>query len=181
MPLDEPLVVVAFDKSADYGSCRIECLEAVHVEALLLQGAHEALNDTIALGFSHKCRSGADVRPGELPLKLDCGVLRSPVVPESKSQGDLGSVGSKVRPYPLANGLECCPAVSPLGHIVPHDLSRAVVNSCKEPAPSLALGVEARPVSALELIGPLGTNATAAICHRAHVPAAPEQGARFLA
>jgi len=71
--------------------------------------------------------------------------LRSPVVPKSKSQGYLGAVGSKVPTYTLADRLECCPAVSLLGDVVSHDLSGAVVNGCKEPAPALTLRIKAHP------------------------------------
>src|SRR5690625_6105691 len=84
VPLDEPLIVVFLDEGADYGSCLIECLEAVHIQALFLQRTHEPLNDTVALGLAHKCRARADPKPGELSLKLGSGVLRSPVMPEPK-------------------------------------------------------------------------------------------------
>src|SRR5690625_2211171 len=161
VPLDEPLIVVFLDEGADYGSCLIECLEAVHIQALFLQRTHEPLNDTVALGLAHKCRARADPKPGELSLKLGSGVLRSPVMPEPKAQGYLGAKGSKVPTYTLADRLECCPAVSLLGDVVSHDLSRAVVNCRKEPAPALPLRVEARRIGAPELIRALGANRTA--------------------
>src|SRR5690625_2282979 len=63
--------------------------------------------------------------------------------------------------YTLADRLECCPAVSLLGDVVSHDLSRAVVNCRKEPAPALPLRVEARRIGAPELIRALGANRTA--------------------
>ena len=68
MPLDDPLVVVTFDEGAYYGSCIIERLEAVHIQALLLQGTHEALDNAVALGLAHKRRARADPKPGELSL-----------------------------------------------------------------------------------------------------------------
>src|SRR5215831_4541996 len=51
-PLDEPLAVVAIDELRDHSAGLLERLEAVEVEALLLQGPHEALDDTIALRFA---------------------------------------------------------------------------------------------------------------------------------
>src|SRR5690625_1918057 len=63
--------------------------------------------------------------------------------------------------YPLADGLERRPAVPLLGHMVPHDLSRAVVDCAKEPAPAFLLGIEARRVSSPEFIWVLGANRTA--------------------
>src|SRR5690606_36842164 len=114
-----------------------------------------------AVQLAHKCRARADPKPGELSLKLGSGLLRSPVMPRPKAQAYLGAKGSKVPTYTLADRLECCPAVSLLCDVVYHDLSRAVVNCRKEPAPALPLRVEARRIGAPELIRALGANGTA--------------------
>src|SRR5499427_9866206 len=47
--LDEPLGVVAGDELADDPTRLGETLEAMEIEALLLQRAHEALDDAVAL------------------------------------------------------------------------------------------------------------------------------------
>src|SRR5262245_15089550 len=50
---DEPLVVVASDELGDHGPGLLQRLEAVEIEALLLQRPHEAFDDAIALGLAH--------------------------------------------------------------------------------------------------------------------------------
>src|SRR5690606_2206629 len=130
-------------------------------QALFLQRTHEPLNDTVALGLAHKCRARADPKPGELSLKLGSGVLRSPVMPEPKAQGDLGAKGSKVPTYTLADRLERRPAVSLLAGVVSRERCSAVVKARREPAAALPLRVEARRIGAPERIRARGANGTA--------------------
>ena len=51
-PLNEPLGVVAGDELADDPTRLGETLEAMEIEALLLERAHEALDNAVALGLA---------------------------------------------------------------------------------------------------------------------------------
>ena len=58
-PLDEPFGVVPRDELADDPARLRESLEAMEIEALLFEGAHEVLDDAIALGLTHLRRREA--------------------------------------------------------------------------------------------------------------------------
>src|SRR5215813_11364895 len=61
--LDEPLGVVARDELADEPARVGETLEAMEVEALLLERPHEALDDAIALRFADVRRRDRHPQP----------------------------------------------------------------------------------------------------------------------
>src|SRR5205085_3447195 len=86
---DEPLGVVAGDELGDDAPRLGEALEAMEIEALLLEGAHKALDHAVALGLP-------DVRWGDRhpqPLHLvDPGigdVLRTPVATDPQPARDV--------------------------------------------------------------------------------------------
>src|SRR5512132_1230674 len=88
-PLDEPLGVVPRDELADEPARLGEVLEAMEIEALLLERAHEALNDAVALRLPDV--RGRDRHPQPLHL-IDPRVrdgLRAPVAPDPESTGDV--------------------------------------------------------------------------------------------
>src|SRR5690606_39574594 len=53
-----------------------------------------------------------------------CRVLRPPIVTQAQAQCDLRRKTSKVPAYALAHGLERCPAIPFLRHMMPDDLVR---------------------------------------------------------
>src|SRR5690349_3540995 len=87
--LDQPLGVVPCDELTDDLLRLLEARELVQVDALLLERAHEALDDAVALGLAHVGRR--DRAPEPLHL-VDPGVgdiLRPPVAADLEPPGDL--------------------------------------------------------------------------------------------
>src|SRR5947209_2859101 len=83
--LDEPFGVVLRDELADDPSRLLKALELVQVDALLLERAHEALGDPVALRFADVRRR--DRAPEPLHL-VDPGVgdvLRAPVAADRQA------------------------------------------------------------------------------------------------
>ena len=70
------------------------------------------------------------------------------------AEGDLRRDRAEGRRHPLADRLQGRPPIADLRDVPAHDLGRVVVDRPEEPAPALALGVEARRVRAPHLIGP---------------------------
>src|SRR5438128_12499361 len=84
--LDEPVGVVLHDELADDPSRLLKALELVQVDALLLERAHEALGDPVALRFADVRRR--DRAPEPLHL-VDPGVgdvLRAPVAADRQAR-----------------------------------------------------------------------------------------------
>src|SRR5262249_8013353 len=140
-PLDEPLVVVALDELRDHSTGLLERLEAVEVEALLLQGPHEALDDAIALRFAHV--RGRDRNPEPLDL-VDPGVgdvLRPPVAAERKPAGDVLPEVTEGVAHALTDRLEGRPPIAELRDVPPQELVDPVIDGPEEPPPPLALRI----------------------------------------
>ena len=90
--LDEPLGVVAHDELPDEPTRLGQTLEAMEIEALLLQRAHEPFDDAVALRLADV--RGRDRHPQPLHL-VDPrigDVLRAPVAsdPQATGSGELG-------------------------------------------------------------------------------------------
>src|SRR5215831_7011892 len=147
-PLDEPLAVVAIDELRDHSTGLLERLEAVEVETLLLQGPHEALDDAIAFGLADVRRRDRDPQPLHLVDPRVGDVLRPPVAADREAPGDVLLEVAESMAHPLANGLQGCPAIPELRHVPAQELVDPVVDDPEEPAPPLALGVEARGIGA---------------------------------
>src|SRR5262245_52494046 len=82
--LDELLGVVARDELADDLLGLVEARELVQVDALLLERAHEALGDAVALGFPDV--RGRDRAPEPLHLvDPSVGDVRAPVAPDGQA------------------------------------------------------------------------------------------------
>src|SRR5207245_10799573 len=81
-------------------------------------------------------------------------VITSPYEAHSYPQRNLRSDRAKCPRHPSPYWLERRPAIADLGDVPPHHLGRVVIDRAEEPAPALALGVEARRVRAPHLVGP---------------------------
>src|SRR5499426_765467 len=150
--LDEPFGVVARDELADDPARVGEALEAMEIEALLLERAHEALDDAVALGLADVRRR--DRHPQPLHLVDPCigDVLRAPVASDPQAAGDVLRKAAEHLAHPLTERLERGPAITDLRRVPAHELVHAVVDGAKEPAPAILLSVEPRRVSAPHLI-----------------------------
>src|SRR5499425_1981876 len=84
-PLDEPLGVVASDELADDPMRVGETLEAMEIEALLLECAHEPLDDTVALRLADVRRRDRHPQPLHLVDPRIGDVLRTPVAPDPET------------------------------------------------------------------------------------------------
>src|SRR5262249_42906602 len=87
--LDEPLGVVARDELADDPARVGETLEAMEVEALLLERPHEALDDAIALRFADVRRRDRHPQPLHLVDPRIGNVLRPPVAADPQAACDI--------------------------------------------------------------------------------------------
>src|SRR5262245_149190 len=83
--LDEPLGVVARDELAAALALRGEALEAMEIEALLLEGPYEPLDDAIALGLADVRRRDRHPQPLHLVDPGIGDILRAPVALDPKS------------------------------------------------------------------------------------------------
>ena len=72
MPLQQPVSVVGLDEATDHLPGLADVLEALPIQALFAQGAHEALGDAVALGLADEGGGGADAEV-RIPLKLITG------------------------------------------------------------------------------------------------------------
>src|SRR5438309_4398841 len=153
-PLDEPLSVVARDELADDPARLGEALEAMEIEALLLERTHEAFDNAVALRLPDV--RGRDRHPQPLHL-VDPrvgDVLRSPVAPDPQAPGDILRELAEHVAHTLPQGLERCPAIADLRRVPADELVDAVIDRAEEPAPAVLLGVEARRVGAPHLVRP---------------------------
>ena len=68
------------------------------------------------------------------------------------AERDLGRDRTEGRRHPLPDRLERRPAINDLRDVPAHHLGRVVIDRAEEPAPALALGIEARRVRAPHLV-----------------------------
>src|SRR5215471_18750336 len=144
--LDEPLGVVAGDELADDPPRLGETLKAMEIEALLLQRAHEALDDTVALRLADVRRRDRHPQPLHLVDPRIGDVLRAPVASDPQAAGDVLRKAAEHLAHPLTERLERGPAITDLRRVPAHELVHAVVDGAEEPAPAILFGVEARRV-----------------------------------
>src|SRR5215813_9553898 len=100
-PLDEPLAIVARDELADDPARLGEILEAMEIEALLLERAHEALDDAVALWLADVRRRDRHPEPLHLVDPRIRDVLRTPVAPDPQSARDVLRESAKHVTHPL--------------------------------------------------------------------------------
>src|SRR5678815_2074653 len=141
-PLDEPLGVVPRDELADDPARLGETLEAMEIETLLLQRAHEALDDAIALRLTDVRRRDRHPEPLHLVDPRIGDVLRAPVAADPESARDVLREAAEHVPHALAQRLERGPAIADLGGVPADELVDAVIDGAEEPAPAVLLGVE---------------------------------------
>src|SRR5215831_12601521 len=153
-PLDEPFGVVARDKLADDPMRLGETLEAVEIEALLLERAHEPLDDTVALRLADVRRRDRHPQPLHLVDPRIGDILRAPVAPNPKSAGDVLRETAEHVAHALAQWLERRPAIAELRGVPAYELVHAMVDRAEEPAPAVCLGVEPRGVGPPHLVRP---------------------------
>src|SRR5262245_34491518 len=104
--LDEPLGVVARDELADDPSRFGETLEAMEIEALLLERPHEPLDDAIALRFADVRRRDRHPQPLHFVDPRISNVLRAPVAPDPEAAGDVLRETAEHLAHALAERLE---------------------------------------------------------------------------
>src|SRR5262245_12989592 len=150
--LDEPLGVVARDELADDPTRLGETLEAMEIEALLLERSHKPLDDAIALGLADVRRRDGHPQPLHLVDPGIGDVLGAPVAPDPQAARDVLREVAEHLAHALAERLEGGPAVADLRGVPAHELVHAVVDGAEEPAPAVHLGVEPRRVGAPHLI-----------------------------
>src|SRR5215469_17004102 len=150
--LDEPLGVVAGDELADDPPRLGETLETMEVEALLLQRAHEALDDAVALRLADVRRRDRHPQPLHLVDPRIGDVLRAPVASDPQAAGDILREASEHLAHALAERLERGPAITDLRRVPAHELVHAVVDGAEEPAPAILFGVEPCRVGTPHLI-----------------------------
>src|SRR5262249_11198988 len=126
-PLNEPLGVVAGDELADDPARLGEILEAIEIEALLLERAHEALDDAVALRSADVRRRNRHPQPLHLVDPRIGDVLRAPVAPDPESARDVLRKPTEDVPYALPQRLECSPAIADLGGVPADELVDAVI------------------------------------------------------
>src|SRR5262249_14041511 len=153
-PLDEPLGVVARDELADDPACLGETPEAMEIEALLLERAHEALDDAIALRFADVRRRDRHPQPLHLVDPRIGDVLRAPVAPDPEAAGHVLRKAAEHLAHALTERLERGPAIADLRGVPAHELIHAMVDGAEEPAPAVFLGVKARRVGTPHLVRP---------------------------
>src|SRR5215467_3362658 len=153
-PLDEPLDVVARDELADDPPRLGEILEAMKIEALLLERAHEPLDDAIALRLPDVRRRDRHSQPLHLVDPGIGDVLRAPVAADPQATRDVLREPPEDAPHALPQRLECGPAITDLGGVPANELVDTVIDRAEEPAPAIVLGVEARGGGAPQLVGP---------------------------
>src|SRR5207237_9035479 len=122
-PLDEPLGVVARDELADDPPRLGETLEAMEIEALLLQRSHKALDDTIALRRADVRRRDGHPEPLHLVDPRIGDVLRAPVAPDPEPAGDVLRDTAEHLPHALPQRLGRGPAPAHLPRQPGHSLA----------------------------------------------------------
>lgn len=128
-------------------------VEALAIQALFTQSAHEPLGDAVALGLPDEGGGGPDAEEPHLAQKVSRHVLAAVVVAESQAPGPIGADLGKVPLHPLPDRLQSGEAVDALGHVPTHDVVDAVVDRSEEPHPAVLFGLKAGAVGASDLIG----------------------------
>src|SRR4030095_13715458 len=102
-PFDQPLVVIALDEGRNDGATLVERVEPMEPEALFLQRAHEALDDTVALRLADERWTMRDPEPRELAAKCVGEILRAPITANRESPRDVFPEGAEGMAYALVN------------------------------------------------------------------------------
>src|SRR4030095_4039684 len=155
-PLYKPLGVVPRDELTDDPARLGETLEAMEIEALLLERSHEALDDAITLRLADVRRRDGHPQPLHLVDPRIGDVLWPPVAADPEPASDVFRESPDLLPHALPQRLERGPAIADLRGVPPHELIDAVIDSAEEPAPAVLGGVEARLGGAPHLTGPRG-------------------------
>src|SRR5258705_7352471 len=171
--LHEPFAVVALDEGRDLALGMSEIREAMQPQALLLQGAHEALDDAVALRLADERRRVLNAQPPQLGAEGMGGVLRPPVGADRQAARHVLADAAQRVADALIERLERRPAIAALGRLPADDLVRAVIDCAEEPAPAIALGPEARRVRAPELVRAIGRDAAGVRPIGMHMSRAP--------
>src|SRR5262249_28319160 len=129
-------------------------LEAMEIEALLLERPHESLDDAIAFGLADVRRRDRHPQPLHLVDPRVGDVLRAPVAPNPKAARDVLRETAEHLAHALAERLERGPAIADLRGVPAHELVHAMVDGAEEPAPAVFLGVEPRRVGTPHLVRP---------------------------
>src|SRR5262245_43109234 len=151
-PLEEPTGGIARDELADDPPRVGEILEPIEIQALLLERAHEALDDAIALRLPDVGRRDRHAEPLHLVDPRIGDVLRPPVAPDPQPTRDVLGEAAEGVAYALAQRLERGPAIADLRGVPADKLVETVVDGPEEPAPPVLFGVEARGVGAPHLV-----------------------------
>src|SRR5215510_6673045 len=109
--LDEPLGVVARDELADDPARLGETLEAMEIEALLLERPHEPLDDAIALRLADVRRRDRHPQPLHLVDPGIGDVLRAQVAPNPQSASDVLREAAEHVTHALTQRLQRGPAI----------------------------------------------------------------------
>src|SRR5262249_15498633 len=125
--LDEPLGVVAGYELANDPTRLGETLEAMTIEALLLQRAQEALDDAVALWLADVRRRDRHPQPLHLIDPRISDGLQAPVAPDPKAARDVLRKAAEHLAYALAERLERSPAIADLRGVPAHEFVHAVV------------------------------------------------------
>src|SRR5262245_55910737 len=131
-PLDKPLAVVAPDELPDDPPRVGEVLETMEIEALLLERAHEALDDAVALGLPDVRGRDRHAQPLHLVDPRIGDILRSPVAADPQPARDVLREPAEGVVHTLAQRLESRPAIADLCRVPPHELVDAVIDGPEE-------------------------------------------------
>src|SRR5262247_425186 len=123
-----------------------EALEAMQIEALLLQRSHEALDDAVALRLTDVRRRDRHPEPLHLVDPRIGDVLRTPVAADPEPTRDILRETAEHLTHALAQRLERRPAIADLGGVPADELVHAVIDGAEAPAPAVRLGVAPRRV-----------------------------------
>jgi len=115
--LDEPLGVIARDELPDDPVRLGETLEAMEIEALLLQRPHEPLDDAVALRLPDIRRRDGHPEPLHLIDPRIGDVLRPPVAADPEPAGDVFREATEHVAHALAERLQRGPAIADLGGV----------------------------------------------------------------
>src|SRR5262249_19394659 len=154
--LDQPLGVVTGDEGADDLLRLLEARELVQVDALLLERAHEALGDAVALRFPDVRRRDRAPQPLHFVDPGVGDVLRAPVTPDGQTARHVLTEPAEGVVDALANRLERRPPIPELRGVPTHDFVEMVIDRPAKPAPALPLGVEPCRIGAPHPVGSIG-------------------------
>lgn len=126
--LHEPSVVVAVLEGDEREAQVLDRGEGLDPEDLLLQGADEALGDTVALGLGDERRARPDAEEAELVLEGSAHVLAAVVVSQREAGGDATVVAAEVVADGLPQGFQGLEAGATPGRVQADALAGAVVD-----------------------------------------------------